>query len=104
MAVLAALQKKDATNSNAHRPPGGPRPATEGVDASTVFIAACPPPRPPSRIRARRWSSFSLPPTDPAQLVTLVEVHGRYTSGIRDVHAPGGRPQWISGTDGHIDR
>src|SRR5579859_745124 len=32
--------------------------ATEGRDASNVFIAACSPPRPPSRIRASRWSSF----------------------------------------------
>jgi hypothetical protein len=34
-----------------------------GIGRRKVFIAACSPPRPPSRILASRLSSFSLPPT-----------------------------------------
>src|SRR5579859_7563735 len=47
-----------AAYSTAARPTPTAIAATDGRDASNVFIAACSPPRPPSRTRASRRSSF----------------------------------------------
>jgi hypothetical protein len=49
--------------------------------------------RPPRRPAAEA-------PRQPSRL--LAQVHSRYIVGRREVHVPGGRPPWTSGTNDHI--